>query len=350
MPSRLTGDSFARPLRLGPDSGEPPRETLASVCGKLSLTRNPADLRSLAAAVATHRRNTAERYESPVRLAHSRRLLRCHYHVVLFRAIYDQLKETTMKRISLVTLAAILFAAWTPTASATGFEPLGVDGLRRITGFGFGQGYHSYPKNPALRRAYQQAQCRQLPIQPPPAYPCSPRAPEPHRNCGACNGVGQQGMVQFATPQMMAPIGPAGTEMYSPVDAHSDHSHNNLQDVEKHWDADEAKNDWNDLQNGKRETETPKNDPVEDSPQREKLPTPKSNEEAKLPGEDMLDELESYFGEDVGPSPQSRQQSQIRRLPPTQPESPTTYKEPPSTNVYVDPAGPPKPKKTDIWW
>lgn len=247
-----------------------------------------------------------------------------------------------MKRISLVALAAILFAAWTPSANATGFEPLGVDGLRRITGFGFGQGYHSYPKNPALRQAYQQAQCRQLPIQPPPAYPCSPRAPEAHRGCGTCNGVAQQGMVQYATPQMMmAPINGMGTEMYSPANPNAEDK--------KDWDTDESKTDWNAFPESNPKNETPKVDPEEDSPPREKLPTPESDKKVELPGEDMLNELESYFGDDVGPTPQSRQQSQIRRLPPTKPKFQTPT-EPPSTNVYVDPAGPPKPKKSDIWW
>lgn len=235
-----------------------------------------------------------------------------------------------MKRISFVALAAIVIATCAPSAQATGFEPLGVDGLRRITGFGFGQGYHSYPVNPALRQSYQRAQCRQLPVRPAPPYPCSPRAPEMRRAAG----VARPGMVQYAAPQVMGPSVPL-----QPADAAADQTNS--------WDTDETKNDWNEIPEVDKKKPM-KEDPAEDSPKRESLPQPEVDDKAKLPGDQLLDELESYFGDDVGPTPRSQQQSQMRRLPPV--DEVQTSGQPSSSNTYVDPTGPPKPKEDEIWW
>jgi len=270
-----------------------------------------------------------------------------------------------MKRISIVAIAALMIAMTTTSAQATGFELFGVDGLIRFTGFGYGQGYHSLPKNPALRHEYRKVQNQRFTVVPPPAYPCSPRAPE-HRG-HACSGLAmQQPMVQYAAPM--------GEELYSPdPETNSGSSSRNEGSSSRNFDKNatlddelETKNSWDEIPELNKK-KSPARNPAENSPKREAIPTPSGTmwptPQTGPRTEDMLDEMESYFGDGIGPGPSLDHQSSMRRLPavdPTQPvELPTS---PPTDNEFLmtqpssssraatTPGATPDPKATDVWW
>ncbi len=88
-----------------------------------------------------------------------------------------------MKSSSLAVLVLMTLVAFAGDACGFGFEPPSVHSMMRTVGINFGQGYHSYPKDPLRRPAYGRAQRPHGPVVPPPTYPCSSRAPEPYRQC-----------------------------------------------------------------------------------------------------------------------------------------------------------------------